>query len=81
MDSTEFTLLPDGIYEFTTYMDEKIMGIPHVFTIADRIHYFVIPESSLHYYHELECSVEEKISMGLLIPLNIDIIDEHKKIK
>lgn len=81
MDRNDYTNLPDGVYEFKTYMDETIIGIPYkgIATVIDE--YFYIPPLKISELNNSNDSIEFKISVGILISINPDIIDNHKKIK
>lgn len=78
MDVNEYMLLPDGVYEFKTYMDETIVGIPYKGSDSSGRKY-IIPVSKIHDLNNSKATLEEKIRDGILIPINTDVIDEYIK--
>ena len=81
MKLDDFILLSDGIYEFITYMDEIIVGIPYSKNISGVQRCYVIPPSKIKEFNDTNSSFEEKIALGLLIAVNPDVIDVNTKIR
>lgn len=81
MTFTEFQFLKDGMYEFITYMDEKIIGIPYHANSPGLENCYIIPPNKMKEFNESSLSIEEKISFGLLIYINPAVIDECNKLK
>ena len=80
MDVNDYMLLPDGVYEFKTYMDETIIGIPYKGADSSGGRY-IIPVSKIQELNNSIASLEVKIEEGLLIPINPDVIDDVTKIR
>jgi hypothetical protein len=78
MKLNEFMFLPDGIYEFTTYMDETITGIPYTWHNNNN-QTFVIKNIEKH--NNAGLSIEMQIVSGILLAINVDTVDEFKRIK
>lgn len=81
MDFNEFSLLEDGEYEFITYMDEKFVGVPYSENATGLENCYVIPLSKMKEFNETKLPIVERVAVGLLIPINPDVIDECKKIR
>ena len=80
MDFNEFNLLEDSVYEFITYMDEKIVGIPFSDDNNTLRECYVIPPLKMNEFNESTLSIVERLELGQLIPINPDVIDETNKI-
>lgn len=81
MDLIEFSLLHDGVYEFITYMDQTIVGIPYSDIVDGFQNSYTIPTLRIKEHNESQLSTIEKIESGILIPINPDVIDDYKKIR
>jgi hypothetical protein len=80
MKNSEFETLPlNKIYEFITYADEKIIGIPYVdyaqsvSTINKR--YYIVPGNKIMQLNQGGLTLEQKLNEGVFIPINPDVID------
>ena len=83
MESNEFMRLggENAIFEFTTYMDEKITVIAYSEVEGNIWKYYVIPFSKLQELNSSRETTEEKIKKGILIPVNPEVIEVHNKIR
>jgi hypothetical protein len=81
MESNQFTSLTnDAIYKFTTYMDETIEGIPYTENIDGLQNFYVILAPKARDFINSKLLIAEKVRLGIMIPINPDIIDEYEKI-
>ena len=80
MEFNEFTLLEDGVYEFITYMDEKLVGIPFSDNSKGAEMCFIIPHYRIKEFKESRLTIDEKVENGQLISINPNVVDEHKKL-
>lgn len=81
MDVNEYINLADGVYEFTTYMDEKIVGIPTSDIISGKQQYFIIPISKITEFNTSNIKIEEKLNRKIVELINPDVIDIYMKIQ
>lgn len=81
MESNQFSSLPlDAMYKFKTYMDETIVGIPYTDNIDGLQKYYIILETKIGDFINSKFLIAEKVRLGLMIPVNPDVIDEYEKI-
>ena len=79
MTINEFDFLPEGIYEFITYMDEKVVGVPITIPSDNKMNCYVIPPKKRDEYFTSVASIDQNVNAGLIIPINPEVIDEHTK--
>lgn len=81
MDFDTFSSLPlDFTFQFVTYLDETITGIPFVDNSNDLRKCYVIPATKAREFINSKLLISEKIQLGILIPINLDVVDDYKKI-
>jgi hypothetical protein len=74
MEKTDFIFLRDGIYEFHTYVGEKIIGIP---TSDTDNQCYIIRPNKIKDYNIHNGSNIEKMKEGIMISIDPEIIEEY----
>jgi hypothetical protein len=70
-----YNLKNDKIYRFDLYTGKTYYGFIEIINYAEN-KFYLVPKNKLKEYQNSRLTQEEKLDVGIYIPINIELIDD-----